>query len=321
MDNASTPGGDPPKFNNLFCWEPIWFKVEDELFCVPRSGFTAASDLVFTDAFQLPSGTAELEAGRDKSHPIDLPDLKKVDFESLLKVMYPIPSMFIAKEGIKLDLKKEEWMSVLKLTTIWKMDKLRNHAIECLSKTDLAMSAMEKLQLAKEYRVGGWFKEGIKALVQKSPLEVDDLGALVGWDCAAHIFAIREHDAKRPHHCAEGNGVQWLRFQTIRCASCKTTEPLYKTTSQNCRYCGIGSAITDLTFTYGGGTPGSELVLGWSSIICVRDQCRQYALHNANVVCTSCKVNASSTGQIRVYIEPTVDMLIEKYFGDEIKQY
>ncbi|TFK19492.1 hypothetical protein FA15DRAFT_724292 [Coprinopsis marcescibilis] len=317
MDGA-TPGVDPLKFNDLFCWESIWVKVcvrslsfamplltvrsaigvfllndqvEDELFCVPRSGFTPE---FFADVFQLPSGTANTEvgAGRDKTYPIVLSDLRKTDFESLLNPT----NMVIAKEGIKLDLGMEELMNVLKLTTKWKMVKLRDIAIDCLSRLDNTMSPVEKIRLAREYHIEGWVKEGIKALVQEPSPSVDELGLLLGWDSVAHIFAIREHDLRRPKkHCE----------------------------SQICLCSGNETGTTDRTFIIvTGGNPGTEQVVAINSIHCTKPGCwgqSQIAHHGGHVgACTSC--HATVMGHVRVFIEPTVDQLVDKYFGDEIKQ-
>jgi len=116
-------------------------QVEDRLFCVPRYEFVQSSE-VFADMFRLPSGPATHIEGRDPEHPIVLEGYKKDEFSCLLKVMYPsyVLKIFIQLDfthlsapragslisGTTLDLclGKEEWASVLKLATIWNMEKV-----------------------------------------------------------------------------------------------------------------------------------------------------------------------------------------------------
>jgi hypothetical protein len=100
------------------------------------------------DMFLLPSGPSARIEGQVKEHPIILEGYKKEDFICLLKVMYPtyvlllvlyydspkksfyLGNVFIRARSlisgstIHLDLTKEEWVSVLKLSTIWNMNKV-----------------------------------------------------------------------------------------------------------------------------------------------------------------------------------------------------
>jgi hypothetical protein len=63
------------------------WKVEDALFKVPKNHFTTSS--VFATIFTLPSGENDAEGTEDK--PFILHGISEVDFESLLKLMYPPP--------------------------------------------------------------------------------------------------------------------------------------------------------------------------------------------------------------------------------------
>ena len=63
-------------------------KVEDTLFKVPKNHFSASS--VFATIFTLPPGEDDdVEGTEDK--PFVLHGISEVDFESLLKFMYPPP--------------------------------------------------------------------------------------------------------------------------------------------------------------------------------------------------------------------------------------
>jgi hypothetical protein len=91
--------------------------------------------------FLLPSGPATRE-GQNIDHPIVLEGYKKDEFACLLKVMFPRyvlhvvhcdlvylwtfdrASSLISGSDFELSLTKEEWVSVLKLSTIWDMTKV-----------------------------------------------------------------------------------------------------------------------------------------------------------------------------------------------------
>ncbi|TFK19169.1 hypothetical protein FA15DRAFT_697682 [Coprinopsis marcescibilis] len=177
------------KYNNMFCWEPIWFKVEDELFCVPRSGFAAAKDSVFDNMFSVPAPGVPVE-GRDKEHPIGLEGYKKQDVICLLKYMYPTTTHFFAgPETVTRELTKEEWLSVLKLATKWDMMDIRKTAIQWLSRPNV-LTSNEKLSLGREFRVRDWVAVGIKELTSDASVGLVQL-RVHGLETAAQILDIR----------------------------------------------------------------------------------------------------------------------------------
>jgi len=118
-----------------------YIQVEDRLFCVPRYEFVQSSE-VFADMFLLPSGPGANTEGQDREHPIVLEGYKKDEFACLLKVMYPtyvliifiqldptyLPgcraSSLVSGTTLGFPLGKEEWVSVMKLSTIWNMEKV-----------------------------------------------------------------------------------------------------------------------------------------------------------------------------------------------------
>jgi len=136
-----------------------YLQVEDRLFSVPRSEFIESSK-VFADMFRLPSQAgpganpdgqdganpegqdgANTE-GQDREHPIVLEGCKKDEFACLLKVLYPTyvviifiklhptylyacrVGSLISGTTFALSLRQGEWVSVLKLSTIWNMEKV-----------------------------------------------------------------------------------------------------------------------------------------------------------------------------------------------------
>lgn len=74
---------------------------------------------------------------------------------------------------------RKEWISVLKLSTLWQFGELRQEAISQLS--GMALEATEKISLARAYRVERWLLEGYSALVHQeaalTTTQKDQLGA------------------------------------------------------------------------------------------------------------------------------------------------
>jgi hypothetical protein len=57
----------------------------------------------------------------------------------------------------------------------------------------MSIPAMEKVALAREYRVASWFREGIEALTKNAQtMSVQEMATLLDWETTARIFAIRD---------------------------------------------------------------------------------------------------------------------------------
>ncbi|KAH6894024.1 hypothetical protein BKA70DRAFT_1320305 [Coprinopsis sp. MPI-PUGE-AT-0042] len=97
--------------------------------------------------------------------PIEL-DVALVEFESFLKAFLPRASaMYDDKPGLT----QEEWISVLKLSTLWLFNDLRELAISNLSSPWLCpiSDPIDLICLAKEYRVQGWLLQGYEQVVDR----------------------------------------------------------------------------------------------------------------------------------------------------------
>jgi hypothetical protein len=64
--------------------------VENTLFKVPKNHFTTSS--IFATIFTLPSGEKDVEGTEER--PFMLHGISAVDFECLLKVMYPMMPLY-----------------------------------------------------------------------------------------------------------------------------------------------------------------------------------------------------------------------------------
>ncbi|KIK05757.1 hypothetical protein K443DRAFT_60546, partial [Laccaria amethystina LaAM-08-1] len=94
--------------------------VENCLFRVPKYHFSNGSEFFSKKYF--PMGGSEESEG-----PIALADITKTDFKNFLKTLYPL------QISATLSLTRAEWISVLKLSTLWKFDKVRMLAISQLN--------------------------------------------------------------------------------------------------------------------------------------------------------------------------------------------
>ncbi|KAH6908547.1 hypothetical protein BKA70DRAFT_1280145 [Coprinopsis sp. MPI-PUGE-AT-0042] len=206
-------------------------------------------------------GDESVGEGISDDKPIVLEGYKSEDFECLLKLLLPPPF-----EPSPPALSKQEWASVLKLATIWQMDKARKVAIDQLSALDL--SPIEKIQYAREYHVSAWLKEGIAAIANDfGKYEMEELGNTLGWKTASLVLSLRDKaKPKAPQwkewakdwECPCGSGINTaIGNTTKRFLECsKKCGAGYIRTRQT------GSAVSDGTSVFGlvGGYVSEEAV-------------------------------------------------------------
>ncbi|KAH6894019.1 hypothetical protein BKA70DRAFT_1407494, partial [Coprinopsis sp. MPI-PUGE-AT-0042] len=162
-----TEHGSAPSMqkHSLYFWDSIMFKVEGVIFQLPKYRFVEDSE-VFMKLVTTSEGDGVIELG-----------VVLVEFESFLKAFLPRAS---AMYGPRSSLTKDEWISVLKLSTKWLFNDLRQLAISnlccphlpgsCLS---LITDPIERICLAKEYNVYDWLLDGYQGVIQRL-LSVDD---------------------------------------------------------------------------------------------------------------------------------------------------
>ncbi|KAK0486303.1 hypothetical protein IW261DRAFT_1559708 [Armillaria novae-zelandiae] len=111
--------------------------------------------------------------------------ISKVDFERLLKFMYPLNGL------APREISHEEWISILKLSTMWEMTEIRNTAISDFLERQLKIDATERISLGQEYDVPALVTSGIVSLAnQRGGLSEEQMTAL-GWKMALRIQNIR----------------------------------------------------------------------------------------------------------------------------------
>jgi hypothetical protein len=89
---------------------------------------------------------------------------------------------------------KDELISVLKLSTMWKLTVLRHFAINQL--TSIEMTAIDKIVLAKTYNVADWLRCGcIELVTRQAKLSLEE-AEVIGYLSALRIFQVREDSLK-----------------------------------------------------------------------------------------------------------------------------
>ncbi|KDR75480.1 hypothetical protein GALMADRAFT_69119 [Galerina marginata CBS 339.88] len=163
------------------------FLIEDRLFKVHVCHFTDES-AVFQAMFELPPGPDSEADGLTDERPIVLEGIKKNDFRRLLRVMY---ARGFKEIGM---LTEEEWVSVLVLSTLWQMDRLRGLAIAKLTK--ILNDGRTLVNLGRKYNVDSWVISGLEKLVaRKEPMDEEDVRS-IGISDVLKVSALREWTAR-----------------------------------------------------------------------------------------------------------------------------
>jgi hypothetical protein len=92
-------------------------------------------------------------------------------------------------------LTSEEWISVLKLSTMWLFQDIRAKAIKALGSLTLSMDLIDKIVIARKFAVSAWLVPSLHALVQREkPLDLSE-GNRLGLEWALKVAEVREYGA------------------------------------------------------------------------------------------------------------------------------
>lgn len=89
------------------------------------------------------------------------------------------------------DLFSDEWISVLRLSTMWYMLEFRAQAVSQLSKGS-ALSPTQKIELGRELKVSDWFISGCHEFVTREKVFTEEEVAAIGASLCIRLFRIRE---------------------------------------------------------------------------------------------------------------------------------
>ncbi|EGN92772.1 hypothetical protein SERLA73DRAFT_116892 [Serpula lacrymans var. lacrymans S7.3] len=194
---------EPLQKDSMFYLDHVTILVENALFKVPKYPFEQGSE-VFRDMFQLPIAEGSLVDGCDDSHPLRLDQIKKEDFIQFLKVLFQGPY----KQEI-LPASAVEWTSVLKLSTMWDFEVIRQAVIQRMS--IMPIECVEKAVLAMEYKVDSWLIPALNELAQRAEsITVAEMGRL-GPELTLKMAAVREGVRERKGPVKRSKGSDHCR--------------------------------------------------------------------------------------------------------------
>src|SRR4051794_3058389 len=89
-------------------------------------------------------------------------------------------------------LTRAEWVSILRLSTMWEFVSIREKAIAELSQLHTDLSVFDKILLAKECKVVAWLLDGYCELVAREQILTPEEAEMLGWETAVRLFRVRE---------------------------------------------------------------------------------------------------------------------------------
>jgi len=178
--------------NGLYYWDCAVFLVEGALFKIPTRYLKEESEL-FRTMFSLPPGNSD--EGCSDERPIILEGIAALDFESLLKVMYP------RKPTAPIYASRKDWMAALRLSTMWEFEDIRKLAIRELTKTN-GNNAVEKVLLGKEFRVPEWLMAGYNDLVDRPETISAEETTRLGLETTVRLLRLRDSQGRRQEYCS-----------------------------------------------------------------------------------------------------------------------
>ncbi|TFK74681.1 hypothetical protein BDN72DRAFT_743787, partial [Pluteus cervinus] len=157
-------------------------QVEDILFKVPQRDFETNSDF-FRQMLTLQPPKQLEPDGLSDDQPIHLEGIEKDEFRAFLHILYQ------RYPHLDVGLGKEQWISVLKLATMWEFSRVRDLAIANLPPL---LDPIEQVVISKEYHIKEWLVPALNELAKrKEPISFEE-GSRIGFDIALKLAAIRE---------------------------------------------------------------------------------------------------------------------------------
>ncbi|KAL4068137.1 hypothetical protein J3A83DRAFT_3816543 [Scleroderma citrinum] len=197
--------------------------VEDCLFKIPREPLEAES-IVFRDMFLLPQGDKDTVEGLSDENPVVLPGVSQDEFEQLLTVL--LSRKHVSGRCSESDLDLDQWVSVLKLSTMWEFHAPRIAAIIHIDSLDNMIDPIDKVVLAMQYDIKEWLLPALLKLAQRAESINIEEGRRMGFETALKLASVREKFSQesgrhRCHNCG-------AKCSTSKCLSVGTRDPATK---------------------------------------------------------------------------------------------
>ena len=89
-----------------------------------------------------------------------------------------------------MDFSLAEWISILKLSTMWEFIGIHQYVIAQIPK--LGISSARRINLARDYHIQEWFLPGLVAYAQQPDTITADDVDLLGWEFVLKLLQARE---------------------------------------------------------------------------------------------------------------------------------
>jgi len=144
-------------------------------------------------------------------------------------------NLTLSHTSTELKLTLQEWISALKLSTMWEFPDIRNGAIHELSKAEMEMGSVDKIECGRKFEKKEWLLDGYVGLLKRTETITDEEAERLGWKTAAKLLRIREQQHSIPQSPAPGE-------------ICSVCHGLGDDGSDLCKICdGYGKGVAGIT--------------------------------------------------------------------------
>jgi len=108
-----------------------------------------------------------------------------------------------------MELSKDEWLSVLSLSTTWSFHTFRHQAITRLSSPSphpLSLDPVERVKYGTQHHVARWVREGFRDLITRDASINTEEARTIGFEIAIRVYQLRDEHIK---------GKSLVQFPTI----------------------------------------------------------------------------------------------------------
>ncbi|KAJ2924523.1 hypothetical protein H1R20_g12567, partial [Candolleomyces eurysporus] len=208
----AAPARDADQHDPVYYWETVQFKIDGHLFKLPRYHFIIGSDSFAAKYLEVPcQGSPPGLVGGERENEVDgyevlsttsntptlnhklygdevveLDGVSASEFRTFLKLLFPIHS-----KSTTVTLSKDEWLTILRLSTLWNFKEFRRLAIEHLHSQ--ITDPLDLIQVGRRNFVPQWVVKGYEGLIKKQGAITEDESELIGYKTSVRLYIIR-HD-------------------------------------------------------------------------------------------------------------------------------
>lgn len=146
------------------------------------------------------------------------------------EIFIQLKSEAITSNVVKLT--QQEWISVLKLSTMWEFTELRERAKQELSKQGMEMETVQKIECGRKYEIKEWVLEGYIALLRRSEIASDEEAERLGWKTVVKLYRLRDECFSTSQSESDN-----LEDRCCHCDSDFRDDSNYYCWHKSCRYC------------------------------------------------------------------------------------